>query len=91
MLGEWWYVGVVADPDFVAEYHFGSEAMVHHGGRHYASAAIYAETVLREGLIAVGAAVGVLVGHVRRSIPIVVAFVLLFIAWIVAGWAAHSG
>lgn len=85
MLTEWWYVGVVADPDYVAEYHFGTEAMLHHGGSHYASAAIYADAVLREGLIAVAAAVGVLVGNARRSMPIVLGFVFLFIAWVAVG------
>ena len=49
-LYEWWTIGVLADPAVIAEYHFGSEAMMGEGGAHYASAALYARTALQHGL-----------------------------------------
>lgn len=35
------YIGLLASPDVVAEYHFGSEAMVGHGGSAYRSRQSY--------------------------------------------------
>ncbi|WP_412062620.1 hypothetical protein [Rubrivirga sp. IMCC45206] len=66
-LSEWHAVGVEADPATVEAYHFGSEAMVGHGGDHYRTAEAYASRMLTGGLAALGVA-GVLVfGLVRRS------------------------
>jgi hypothetical protein len=90
MFSEWWSIGVIADPDDLAEYHFGSEPMLHHGGSHYESAEVYAAAMLREGLVACAAAVGIIVGHARRSIWLVVTFVLLFTVWVAVGFPSHA-
>jgi len=50
-VSEWWRIAVVADPNAIASYHFGSEAMMYHGGWHYASANIYAWAALAEAFI----------------------------------------
>ena len=56
MFHEWWLVGYLADPETLANYHFGSEAMVGIGGPHYRTAEIYASAALRDaGLLALGA------------------------------------
>jgi hypothetical protein len=46
-LREWWLVGYVADPETIAAYRFGSEAMVSHGGAKYRSAGAYATSALQ--------------------------------------------
>ncbi|HSB16894.1 MAG TPA: hypothetical protein VLE22_20750 [Bryobacteraceae bacterium] len=51
MWHEWYTIGVVGDPDVVKGYYFGSEAMIAHGGRHYASAETYAHSALISGLL----------------------------------------
>ncbi len=42
---EWYRIGVVADWEVIADYHFGSEAMIHHGGENYRSREAYARSV----------------------------------------------
>ena len=49
-ISEWYKIGINADPDKIAHYHFGSEAMVGNGGWHYQSAAIYAKSALITGI-----------------------------------------
>ena len=65
-VSEWWHVAIVADPNTISSYHFGSEAMMGHGGWHYASAKIYAWSALAEAFI-FAAALWLLVTAWRRS------------------------
>jgi hypothetical protein len=54
-ISEWWRIAVVADPNNIAGYNFGSDAMMGNGGWHYASANVYAWSALAEGfMFAVG-------------------------------------
>jgi hypothetical protein len=46
LLWEWLAIGYFAIPSVVANYHFGSAAMLGEGGPTYASAAIYAQASL---------------------------------------------
>ncbi|HKA35054.1 MAG TPA: hypothetical protein VKH64_17700 [Candidatus Binatia bacterium] len=50
-VSEWWQIAIVADPDNIAGYNFGSEAMIANGGWHYASANVYAWSALVEGFV----------------------------------------
>jgi len=50
-VSEWWQIAIVADPNDIASYHFGSEVMTYHGGWHYASANVYAWSALVEGFV----------------------------------------
>ena len=50
-------VGVIADPRVIADYHFGSEAMVGIGGWRYKSAGCYATSAGIEAIAAVGIAI----------------------------------
>ncbi len=54
-LSEWVNIGVIADPETISKYYFGSDAMV---GKYwyYESAKIYAMSNLVEGLIFAGIA-----------------------------------
>jgi hypothetical protein len=72
---EWWWVGHVADPKAIANYHFGSEAMIAHGGDHYRSAEAYAASALKLS-----------VAQVILAIPFLAAL-LLKARW--ALWAAY--
>ena len=67
ILDEWYTVGVQADPAKVEAYHFGSEAMVGHGGDHYRSAEAYASWSLMGGLAALVVATVFVFGLVRRN------------------------
>ena len=50
-VSEWWQIAIVADPNNIAGYNFGSEAMMGTGGWHYASANVYAWSALVEGFV----------------------------------------
>lgn len=67
MLHEWWLVGVVADPREIARYHFGSEAMMTHGGPEYRSAHAYASSSLITGMGFVLASLGFVWAAKSRS------------------------
>lgn len=43
LLWEWLSIGIIAMPEKIAEYHFGSEAMVGEGGATYESTSAYAQ------------------------------------------------
>ena len=64
---EWWLIGVAADPDTIAKYRFGSEAMVGHGGAKYASAVRYSYTQLICGLVSLCAAAAAIFSVRLRS------------------------
>jgi hypothetical protein len=51
MLAEWWRIAVSSDQAHVADYHFGSESMIAHGGWQYASPALYAWTAFAEAVV----------------------------------------
>ena len=53
LLWEWLSIGVLAMPEKIAEYHFGSEAMVGEGGPTYKSATTYAQSALSGALFPV--------------------------------------
>lgn len=49
-LDEWYQIGVVRDESLIRAYHFGSEAMLAHGGAKYQAADSYARWSLLAGL-----------------------------------------
>jgi hypothetical protein len=49
-LFEWLRIGIIADPNEISKYYFGSEAMMDHGGWRYSSASIYAWSAFAEGM-----------------------------------------
>lgn len=64
---EWARIGVVADPEVVKSYRFGSEAMLDAGGWRYATAQLYATTAPIQGLVAAGLGALFATAAVRRS------------------------
>ncbi len=60
-LSEGFYIGHLATPAGIADYHFGSESMLSHGGPHYASAEAYVRAQWVQGFTALG--VGVLCAY----------------------------
>jgi hypothetical protein len=54
ILADTLYIGVLASPPEIAEYHFGAEAMLAHGGPAYATAEAY----VRHGMMTGGLAAG---------------------------------
>lgn len=85
-LSEWYSIGVVADPNTIAKYGFGSEAMVGNGGWYYASAALYAKTALIEGICAFALVLTFAVAAMMRSAGVVVGAYILFVVGVVANW-----
>jgi hypothetical protein len=67
LLREWWLVGVVADPNTLSSYHFGSEAMLGEGGSHYLTAETYSASALQHGIAYVLLAFGFGLAAFRRS------------------------
>ena len=83
-LREWWLVGYVGDPETIAAYRFGSEAMVSHGGAKYRSAGAYATSALHvTGLCALLAGVFFAASRLRSWRAAISAYVLLAIAFAV--------
>ena len=75
---EWWLVGYVADPETIASYRFGSEAMVSHGGAKYRSAGAYATSALRVTVVcALLAGVFFAVSRLKSWRAVISAYVLL--------------
>lgn len=52
-LGDYWVIGVVADPVEISRYNFGAEAMIAHGGEKYRSSNAYAMSSLLVGMLSV--------------------------------------
>ena len=86
---EWWLIGFVADPQVVASYHFGSEAMIQHGGSHYLSAGTYAASSLRLSLVLWAlAALFIVAWRLKSRHSLIVAYTAL-LGLIVANQVAH--
>ncbi|WP_432453966.1 hypothetical protein ACRRS0_00575 [Agarivorans sp. QJM3NY_29] len=57
-IGDFWVIGVVAEPAEIARFNFGAEAMIAHGGDKYRSSFTYALASLVIGLIGILGFVG---------------------------------
>lgn len=76
---EAWSTVIRPDPVRVAEYHFGSEAMIAHGGWQYSSPEVYGWTAL---LLVAGVGIPCALGGValwRKSIGLALLAALLFL------------
>ena len=80
---EWYRVGVEANPAVIADYHFGSEAMLNRGGSAYAAPEAYASSCLL-GLAAGIPILGLFaVAWWRRSLSLTVSAYAAAIAFLV--------
>jgi hypothetical protein len=80
-LREWWLIGYIADPETIAAYRFGSDAMVGKGGSYYRSAELYAASALQfAGLLAVLAIPFVVALRLRSRGALIMAYVILIVA-----------
>jgi len=85
-LNEWYQIGVVRDDFLIRAYHFGSEAMLAHGGAHYETAESYARACLLAGLSLLPSAAAAFWAAVRTSPRILVlSGVLLVLSWLSVG------
>jgi hypothetical protein len=66
-LSELWVISIEANPNIIAGYHFGAEAMISHGGEKYRSAAIYANSSLTLGLCSLAGIVFVLITQIKAK------------------------
>lgn len=66
-LQQWYQVAVIADPVVLRAYHFGTEAMVSHGGWRYHSAATYATSCLLSAILLLGVVGLFIVAWKKRS------------------------
>lgn len=82
MLSEWWPIVVRHDLVRIADYHFGSESMMAHGGWKYASASLYAWTAFAEAALALVIGGAFSVAILRRSRLALACGWLLVISWI---------
>ena len=57
-IGDFWVIGVIANPAEIERYNFGAEAMISHGGDKYRSSFAYALASLVIGLIGILGFVG---------------------------------
>ena len=81
---EWYVIGLRADKSTIADYHFGSEAMIGHGGYHYSNPELYASTAATSAAVFL-VLTGLLASSIwfRTWIPLLVALVLIILghAW----------
>ncbi len=54
LIAEFIRIKIIANPQVIAGYYFGSEAMMDHGGWTYRSASLYAWSALSKGLFIFG-------------------------------------
>lgn len=81
---QWYLVGIQADPTVVAEYRFGSEGMLTHGGWHFATAELYAAIALIEGFAALAIVAAFTLAILKRSPRIMIAaYALLAIDYVI--------
>ncbi|MCU7843057.1 MAG: hypothetical protein KZQ93_04375 [Candidatus Thiodiazotropha sp. (ex Monitilora ramsayi)] len=74
-IGDYWVIGVVADPEEIERYNFGAEAMIAHGGDKYRSSSAYATSSLVTGLLAsIGLAVSLTLLLRSRIKPLLKAY-----------------
>jgi hypothetical protein len=66
-IAEWIRIGVIANPQEIEKYYFGSEAMMGHGGWKYVSASAYTWSVFGEGLFAGMIGAAFIYGFLRYS------------------------
>lgn len=82
LLHEWWLIGYVGDPQIIASYHFGSEAMVGNGGPPYKSAEVYAESALWEaGIMTMVALLFLAAGWLRSRQLLGIAYLVLLVGF----------
>lgn len=79
LLNEWYQIGVVRDESVIRTYHFGSEAMLAHGGAHYATADSYARSSLLAGLSLLPSAAAAFWAAMRTSWRSLVSSGVLFV------------
>lgn len=82
-LSEWVKIGVIADPETIEAYYFGSESMV---GKYwyYESARTYALSALAQGLITIGIAALFGFSLFRNSKKLLVISYILFVIGVLA-------
>ncbi len=86
VLREWLLVAVIAEPDVIRGYYFGSEAMIAHGGWHYRSAETYAAKSLATGAVALLVS-GILLFAMWKRNPVALGFGYLLL---IVGFALNS-
>lgn len=90
MLSEWWPIVVRRDPVRIADYHFGSESMMAHGGWKYASADLYAWTAFSEATLAMVIGGTLSLAVLRRSRLALACGCLLVLGWVAASILAPT-
>ena len=82
ILSEWVRIGVIADLKVIDSYHFGSEAMIGHGGRQYASASSYARTALIEGICSFALGIFTFIASIKSNSRNAVIGCALIVIWV---------
>jgi Co/Zn/Cd efflux system component len=86
VMSEFIIIGMIADPNTVAGYYFGSETMLFHGGWKYQSSSVYAWTAFVEGIF-LWAVTTLLVWSARkRSLKGVITGYLMVLVWYAGIW-----
>jgi hypothetical protein len=83
LLDDWYQIGVARDDSLIRAYHFGSEAMLAHGGAKYETADSYARWSLLAGLSLLPSAAAAFWAAIRTSWrSLALSGVLLVLAWV---------
>jgi len=81
LIAEFIRIKIIANPQVIAGYYFGSEAMMDHGGWTYRSASLYAWSAPAEGLFIFGLGLLFLFGMTRKKTKYLVIAYLSLAAW----------
>ena len=84
-LSEFSFTVLAPDPDQVAQYHFGSEAMLADGGWHYSNPELYGWSAFLFSALATAGIVLIGLALLRRSSRFVAAAIIALLAILVAG------
>jgi len=90
-LSEFVSIGIIARPETIAGYDFGSEGMIGAGGWRYRSAQVYALSALAEGILLLSGAGLLLAGVIRRKSAALIAGYILLAASLVLCFSGIIG
>lgn len=89
--GDYWNMAVVADPNEIARYNFGSEAMIAHGGDKFRSANAYAASSLVIGMLStIGLAASLYVLFRFNSRPLLKSYCVAGLTFVVVFFVGRA-
>jgi hypothetical protein len=79
---EWYQISIIKNPVVIAEYHFGSEAMIGEGGEKYRNPNSYTNAALLYILLLLPLLLFIIVAWIKRSLAPIILVNIAFIVFV---------